>query len=464
MPLDNAALLYTASLSRKYASLYRLRITLSEEVSTENLQKALSAVIVRFPSFRYRLRKGFFWWYLSGIDDSPRLSAPGPLKRFSFKKNGGYLFRAGAEGSSIFLDVFHSLTDGFGAMTFLMSLTAEYLRINNGVEISYDSLVLDPREEPSYEEIHDCFDNFSGTSGNLEKGNPAYHIGGTVEKPDVLNNVRMTMPLAEIEAKAKEYSCTVTDFLVSVMLHSLQEVRSEDRRRRRLPLLNISVPVNLRNVFGGRTLRNYSSYVNLGVDVRNGNLSFEDIVKEVSTKKKWMMLPSQLMPKISANVSLEDNPAIRVIPRVIKDPIISIIDLLKGDRFCSHTLSNLGKIRVPEQMRPFVRDFDFILGRQRRKSGACACVSYGDSLNMNFSRRIREAGFERCFARKMRSLGVSLRMVELPDESEDNVGVHPVVGVNGTALGGERPRNVWKLSEQVVAFNPYRESLSQECA
>ena len=58
-------------------------------------------------------------------------------------------------------------------------------------------------------------------------------------------------------------------------------------------------------------------------------------------------------------------------------------------------------------MRPYVRDIDFILGRQRGNSGASACVGYGDSLVLNMSRRIAERGFEDAFLKRLESLGIN---------------------------------------------------------
>ena len=118
-------------------------------------------------------------------------------------------------------------------------------------------------------------------------------------------------------------------------------------------------------------------------------------------------MPSELEPKVAKNVELEDSFAINCIPRILKKPIIDIIFKLKGDRYCSHTLSNLGRIVLPETMRPYVRDIDFILGRQRGNSGASACVGYGDSLVLNMSRRIAERGFEDAFLRQLERLGIN---------------------------------------------------------
>ena len=53
--LDNASFIYPASLSKKYASLYRMSVTLSEPVDVEILQQALERTVDRIPTFGYTL-------------------------------------------------------------------------------------------------------------------------------------------------------------------------------------------------------------------------------------------------------------------------------------------------------------------------------------------------------------------------------------------------------------------------
>ena len=120
---------------------------------------------------------------------------------------------------------------------------------------------------------------------------------------------------------------------------------------------------------------------------------------------------------MAANVALEDNLAIRCIPRMIKKPIINLVNTLKGDRYCSYTLSNLGDIKLPESVAAHVRDVDFLLGRARGRSGACACASFGGRLNMNFTRGIAESNFERLFLGWLDRIGID-SSVQFTDVAE----------------------------------------------
>ena len=140
-------------------------------------------------------------------------------------------------------------------------------------------------------------------------------------------------------------------------------------------------------------------------------------------QKRLFLNARRLTTRIAANVALEDNLAIRCLPIFIKRPAINIINRLKGENYCSQVLSNLGSIELPEAMATHVRDLDFMLGRTRQRSGSVACLSYGDRLNLHFSRRIVEWDFESAFQQQMAAMGLTataehLKPSRAPEEAE----------------------------------------------
>lgn len=409
--LDNASFIYPASQSKKYSSLYRMSITLTEPVDTALLQQALEATVRRIPTFGYTLTGGALWWYLRALGKTPQVLPLQKLHQFSIEGNGGFLFRVSADGARIVLDIFHVLTDGNGGMTFLLTLAAEYLRLRHGAEPVYGGRILNPADAPCASELADAFDAFDGKRGALEQNDPAWHIKGMPLGTKNLRNLRVRIPMRRTAEVARARRATVTELLAAAMVAALQEVRRKDPIGRRT-VLKVNVPVDLRRIFGSSTLRNFSSYVMLGVDVRNGAYDFDHILEVVSAQKRLYSMPSQLEPKVAKNVELENNFAINCIPRFLKKPIIDVINKLKGDRYCTHTLSNLGRIDLPASLRPYVLDIDFVLGRQRGNSGASACVGYGDELVLNMSRRIAERNFEDAFLEQLGLLGISADVLE----------------------------------------------------
>jgi len=407
MRVDNAANIYPASLSKHYASLYRMSVTLTEPVDIVILQQALSAVAARIPTFRCELRSGAFWWHLRRMEKDPEVAPAAPLNRFHFSDNGGFLYKVSADGNRIVLDVFHALADGTGSETFLLTLAGAYLQLKYGLSISYSGLVLDPSDTPDPGEVEDSFKQvFSGRKGKLEKNVPAYHIQGDKLPGSGLRDIRVVMRMDALKAVCRRMECTVTDLLTGMMLDALQKLYRADGESRKSSVLKVSVPVNLRPMYGSRSVRNFSSYVNLGIDVRTGYLQLEQLVRLVKMQKRTMLRPENLEPKIAANVELEENFAVRCLPLFVKKPIIDYINRHHGDVYCSQTLSNLGEIRLPEEMRPYVKEFDFILGCQRGNAGAFSCAGYDGKLFLHMTRNIAGAEYEQLFLDRAASLGL----------------------------------------------------------
>ena len=409
--LDNAANIYPASMSKHYSSLYRMKVSLAHPIDTTILQEALVCVSERIPTFRCTLKSGAFWWYLKRCDTVPQVLPLKPLKHFSLKAQNGLLYRVSAHGNEISLDVFHALADGNGAMCFLMTLAGEYIRRRYGVAIGYNALVWDPKDSPAYAEVEDSFKTyFSGRHGQLEKNVDAYHIRGASLPFGAVKDLRAVFQTSAIKEVCRQYSCTVTELLTAVMLWALQENHRKDRSVRKRSVLKVSVPVNLRPLYGSRSVRNFSSYVNMGVDVKDGYLSFEQLVAAVKAQKAHDLQKDQLEPKIAANVELEEMLLVRLLPLKVKHPIIDIINLLHGDRFCSQTLSNMGKLDIPAEMMPYITSADFILGRQRGNSGAFSCLSYNGRLYLHMTRKVASDNFETAFLKQMSALGLSAEL------------------------------------------------------
>ena len=95
LKLDNAATIYPSTLSRKYAAMFRVSMTLKDKIDKDILQWALNNAIDRFPTFKYKLKQGLFWCYFKRIKDNPIIEQDynNPMFRIKFKNHRNYLFR-----------------------------------------------------------------------------------------------------------------------------------------------------------------------------------------------------------------------------------------------------------------------------------------------------------------------------------------------------------------------------------
>ena len=422
MRLDNAATIYPANMTRQFSVMFRFSAALTEEVDPVLLDRALKNVLRRMPSFSYRLKEGIFWCYFRHIDGTPGVSQDvgNPMTRIRWKENNYFMFRVRYFGKRVSAEFFHAVTDGTGGLTFFLTLLAEYLRLGHGIRISYGGRILDPEAAPDPGEYEDSFSVYARNTGTMEKERKAYHVRGTEEKKHILDIITGKIPVARIKEEADRYGCTVTAFLTSVMIDSLQSLQKaeNDPHRRHMPI-KISIPVNLRRFYPSRTLRNFSSYVNVGIDGWLGEYSLDEIAVQVKSQMDMMITEKRLNAKISGNTALAKNIFVRLVPMFIKKFVISAIELRMGDNYISQNLSNMGNVELPKEMAAYVTDLNFILGRSRNKAGSASCISYNGNLYITFTRKIKETSFEKNFFTRLVEMGIPVEIESNQREDEE---------------------------------------------
>ncbi len=410
--LDNAALIYPAAKNKNWTALFRLSAELSEPVVPSTLQEALNHVMQRFPAFTTRLRRGMFWFYLENAMRTPLVQkdVANPCVRMDLRRDGGLMFRVRYYGNRIAVEIFHVLTDGTGGLCFLKTLVAEYLRLRYGADIPYDDQILNCSEAPKAEELEDSFVRYA-RSACLSRGeNSAYRLHGT-PTPHFMHIITGILSVSSVKETAAKYNASVNEFLSAVLLCSIADIQSREhsRRKRRMPV-KVNVPINLRRFYPSKTLRNFASYVNVGLEPVYGEYSFEEAIKIVHNFMGLELTEKRLNARISTNVRSTHNPFVRFLPLPLKQLAMKTAYHFVGDRYSSSSLSNLGKTDLPEAMAQYVTRLDFMLGPLQSNPVTCACLSYKGSMIVNFTRTIQESEVERAFFTRLVKMGVHVKI------------------------------------------------------
>lgn len=407
--LDNAAKIYPAARTQNWSNVFRLSATLTEPVDMAIMKTALDVTVRRFPSIAVRLRRGVFWYYLEQLSEVPEIREESsyPLTRMSREEIRKCAFRVIVYDRRIAVEMFHSLTDGNGALVFLKSLVAEYLQQRYSIRIPAEHGVLGRLEEPSAAELEDSFQKYAGTVSASRKERTAWKMTGTQETGGFLNVTCFELNTQDVLAKAHEYGVSLTTFLCAVMMMAMQNLQKESvpNQKRRKPL-KVLIPVNLRKLFPSRTLRNFALYTTPEILPQLGEYSFEEICQAIRHRMGLDINPKQMSMKIATNVNSEQIMAVRLMPLFIKNMVMKAVFDSVGEKKSCLTLSNLGAIRLPEEMIPYVETMDFILGVQATAPYNCGVLSYGDKLRLNFIRNIREPKLEYHLHCVLRDMGL----------------------------------------------------------
>ncbi len=413
MKLDNAALIYPATMNRSWMALFRVSAELTEPVDPEVLQEAQRCALKRCPSFSVKLRRGMFWFFLEHSDDAPKVQPDvgNPCVRMRMRDNDGFALRVRYYEKRIAVEFFHVLSDGTGGLIFLKTLVAEYLRIKYGADIPRGNGILDCSEAPRPQESEDSFAAHSGSYGQSRREPKAFHISGTDEMDDFVNIVTGAMDVEQVLNKAKEKGVSLTEYLTAVMLLSIDAIQ----RRRVLVAKNykpvkICVPVNLRKFFPSESLRNFANYVNPGIDPRLGVYTFDEVLDYVHHFMAMEATKKLLNVKITTNVQTQRNILLRVMPLFIKNAAMKIAYSQVGDAVSTTCFSNLGLAALPDEMGRYITRMDFLLGPLATNRVCAAALSYNGVLRVNFTRTIEEPVLEKEFFTRLVKLGIHVKI------------------------------------------------------
>ncbi len=408
--LDNAAKIYPAARSNNWSNVFRLSATLKEDIDCEIMQSALDVTVRRFPSIAARLRRGAFWYYLEELSEVPKIREEHsyPLEKMSKKETSQCALRVKVYKKRVAVEYFHSLTDGNGALVFLKTLLAEYIQQKYCIYIPAENGVLGRLEEPSDEELEDSFLKYSGAVSASRREDTAWHLSGTPTKDGYLNLTCFKVPVADALNMAHKYNVSLTAFLCAVMMQALLQVQAKKvpNLKRRKPV-KVLIPVNLRRLFKSKSLRNFALYTTPEIDAKLGEYTFEEICKVVHHHMGLEVNAKHMSKMIATNVGDEKLFIVKIMPLFIKNLVMKAVFTAFGECKSCLTLSNLGAVKMPEPMIPYIERLDFVLGVQASAPHNCGVISFGDTLYINFIRDIEESELEYEFHRVLQDMGIT---------------------------------------------------------
>lgn len=410
--LDLSAIVYPTLQRKDFSSVYRLSALMKEEIDPVLLQKALDMTLPRFPTYKVAIRKGLFWRYLEPNNRPGPFVTPdikNPCMPMPFKANNWYLLRVYYYGRRISLEAHHCLGDGTGGMCVLQTLISVYLKLQ-GHPVTPSGFVLDIDETPDPEELEDAYMRYANARVRPPRpGEKTYRVRGTKEPFYTLNIIDGIMSVREVMAVARKYDATLTEYINAVLLYALLQKQENDAPYKIRPV-KIAMPVNLRRFFPSRTLRNFITMVYPSIDPRLGDYTFEEIVEQVHHYMKYYISEKFLRGDITTNAATQRNPFIRVVPLFIKDFVVRTFYTKVQDKNSSAGLTNMGALKVPEDMKPYIERFDIYMGQPFSSRTNCAIISFEDTLTINFASSIVETDVECNFFRKLVQDGIHVKV------------------------------------------------------
>jgi NRPS condensation-like uncharacterized protein len=412
-PLDNAAKIFPAIITKQVTTVFRLTAVLNHPVKIKALRRAVLLTEKRFPYYKVQLREGFFWYYLEHLPQNIPIEVDDKPCCRKFRR-GSLMIRIPVKDNRINLEFSHILTDGGGAMEYLKTLLLWYSKECGATTAPEDDRT-GKNHEVDEEEYEDAYKRyFQEDLPPMVKKSKAFHLPYPLKPPPRFERLNAILSLKQVKKLAAESGVSITVYLVSVYLFALQDIYENLgplNRFKKNKILRIQVPVNLRNIFPSRTMRNFSLFVMPEIDRRLGHFSFGEIIKTVYHQVQLETDKKLINKNISRNVGSERKIYIRSIPLFIKSFILRIKHNALGPGQYSGVITNLGKIELPEGTREMV-DYFIISPPPPNKvlKINCGVAGYGDKLVLSFGNITTSKEFEEKFIQFMKEKNIDVKL------------------------------------------------------
>ena len=302
----------------------------------------------------------------------------------------------------ISVEFFHVLTDGIGGMTFLKTLTAEYLRLKQ-IEVTKKEGILDINAPVDDAELVNEFANAQGKSDmSTFVDKKSLQLDGRLSSLNMNRIMHYVMDTDELKNIAHRYDATITSYLTAIMFMAAKRCISAEKG-----IFNIQIPINMRKFNNSRTLRNYAMYFNLTMNIEDIN-DKETLIRELSKqiKEKGTKEGMNYMMMTTRKVIN----SLTYLPLFIKVPIVQRVYGYLGNSIIGSTLSNLGLIKVPEEMTEHIEKMYFILVPGIPNRTSSSMVSFGNKSVFTVSMNDKDQSYLEIIYDLMKEDGLNVEM------------------------------------------------------
>lgn len=406
--LDNTAHLFPVIAGESMSNVYRIFVTLKEDIKQELLQEALERVLPWFDVFNVRIRYGVFWYYFeTNQKPAPEVKEEYryPCQFISPNRNRNYLFRVNYYRNRINLEVFHVLTDGMGGITFLKDLTYQYLRLAHPElqEKMGDGLCSDTslNREDSY------LKNYKKSHKKGYKTERAFLVKGEKLKPLQLGVMHGYMPIKALKKACGQYGVSINEYLVAAFLWSIYKECLHGMPSKRP--ISSCVPVNLRPYYDSITMKNFFVIVSAVFRPTEESYEFGEVVQIVAESLRSQINREHLENLFAYNVSNEKNFILRAVPLFIKN--LAIRHVYHSSALANTTtVTNIGNIQVREEYQGYVEGFGAFLSMSEGQNIKGTICSYRDTLVFTISSSLADVSVQRGFFRRLSEDGIPVKI------------------------------------------------------
>lgn len=403
--------MFSALQKEDSSRVFRFSVVLKEEIEPEKLKAAVKRTMEHLPAFSYRFKKGFFWGYLEKTDILPNVTEDDKIisQPRWLGKNGGPELEVLYYKRRLTLEFSHVLTDGSGAVAFTKTLLKEYFS---------DVIPFEEDEEVSFEELtENAYKRHynKNSSAKRESSNEKVFVIDKIQNENTARYFSGLMPVSQLKEKSKSRGMTITEYLAAVYVYAIIQSAKEAIDK---PIA-LSIPINFRGHFPSKTVRNFSGDTSLKYTGKTQkDISFEDVCEDIKGKLKNGIDKNIIQGFINGTYSLTVNPILRIVPFVIKQPVLDASQKKNHADSMTSILTNLGNISFGEVLDSKIERLECVGGDIRiyGLTTMASVVSFNGYLNLFLNSSVENTTLFRDFFKTLSEDGVDVRV----ESSHDN--------------------------------------------
>lgn len=414
--LDNAGKLYPSIVSTRRSTVFRLSAKLDQDVDVDLLQKALNQTIQRLPYYRVNLKRGLFWYYFEEVEHMPQVMPEThyPCMFLQFREARTFPFRVLYHNRYIHLEISHSIADGHGALIFLKTLLLAYYGLKANVVCKDLMGAKDVTVPAEAEEFEDAFSRYyvAGVP-SLKRPPAALNFPFELMAKGKYSFLTGISPIQTVKSQAKAYKCSVTQFLSSIYFMAIQDYitdQTSSNTKMKKGRVVINLPVDLRQLFPSKTMKNFFVSITPAIDLRLGTYELEEVITYLQSYMQQNVTKKVLSQYIARNVKNERQPLVRLLPLPIKNLVMPFIYVWFGERVYTTSVSNLGLVRLPSEIDPYVQAIEFFPAPSESNIIKMCINAYKDHLYINFGRTTDNTEIEKYFFRRLVKMGIPVKI------------------------------------------------------
>lgn len=405
--LDNTANLFPVVSGRRSPNVYRMTAVLKETVEPSLLEQAVSAALPWFPAFGVQMKKGFFWAYFESNPAVPRVfqEEEQPCRYMEPRKNKKFLFRVLYFENRIHLEVFHALTDGMGALSFLKAICYQYLLLRHPEDFTPEQRSAVYGAEGAGDIRDGYMRNYEPAPAKTFKEIKAMQFHGERFPFGQAAIVNYILDTSQLKQRCKEREATVTQYLTARIAWAVYTgvlCRHTPSRP-----LSIFVPVDLRRLFKSETALNFFSNIVVALSFAEHPDNFEVVLEEVKRQFALRMDKQDFQARLSYTAGSQRNILIRCTPLALKNLILSII-YHRNNKGGSMPFSNLGVQKVEPIFEPYFESLRAMLGNSKVEPVTATACTFGSRTVLTISSALEDTSLLREIARGLSGDGLTV--------------------------------------------------------